>query len=131
MPSNDFRYIGYRVLDVDEPGCTHLLEFAFNTWEQHSGRLVSHIFGVDIDVDGDQEGDHFLFNTGLAQECLVVDAASNGAICTGYVACCLMKTHSLICLSSQLQLDDVSVAGCHLITAQAVPTLLLGRAQKV
>ncbi|CAB9525907.1 Subtilisin-like serine protease [Seminavis robusta] len=80
---NDLRYVGYRVLEVGEFGCTHLVEFAFNTWEQKSGRLVTQIYGVDIDIDGDSEVDRFLFNTALAQECLVVDARTNDTECTG------------------------------------------------
>jgi Subtilase family len=80
---NDFRYVGYRVLDVGRPGCTHLVEFAFHTWEAKGGRLVTEIYGVDIDVDGDKQGDKFLFNSGLAYECLVVDDLTEAATCVG------------------------------------------------
>jgi len=80
---NDIRYVGYRVLPVGIYGCSHLLEFAFNTWERKNGRLVTEIYGVELDVDGDGVGDLFLYNSGLATENFVVDLRVGRESCTG------------------------------------------------
>lgn len=80
---NDIRYVGYRVLPVGNQGCTHLVEFAFNTWERKNGRLVSELYGVHIDTDGDGESDLVLYNSNLARENLVVNFRDNEESCTG------------------------------------------------
>ena len=80
---NDIRYVGYRVLPVGKQGCTHLVEFAFNTWERKNGRLVGEIYGVEIDTDGDGEGDVFLYNLGLGRENIVIKFGENEETCTG------------------------------------------------
>ena len=79
---NDLREVGYRVLDVGEPGCSHLVEFAFSTWERKD-RMVTEILGVEIDLDGDGEGDRLLYNSQLGEHNFVVDVESFQTTCTG------------------------------------------------
>ena len=79
---NDIREVGYRVLDVGEPGCSHLVEFAFSTWER-TDRMVTEILGVEIDLDGDGEGDRMLYNSQLGEHNFVVDVESFETTCTG------------------------------------------------
>lgn len=98
---NDIRYVGYRVLTVNETvglsshnhdECTYLFEFAFQTWERQQ-RLTSTFFEIQMDTDGDNEVDHTVFTTAIgsvytsSMNCLVRHVK------TGEVTCGLAHDH--------------------------------------
>lgn len=82
VPS-DLRAVGYRTLDVGEPGCSFLLEFAFTLWERPT-HLVPHYVFATVSVDDD---DYLLGNSGVSHrntECKILNLRTNETICTGF-----------------------------------------------
>lgn len=82
VPS-DLRAVGYRTLDVGEPYCSFLLEFAFTLWERPL-HIVPHYVFATISVD---DTDYVLYNNGIPHrniECKILNAQTNATICTGF-----------------------------------------------
>ena len=57
----DLRAVGYRTLDIGEPECSFLLEFAFTLWERPH-HLMPHYVLATVRVN---DTDYLLFNSGV------------------------------------------------------------------
>jgi subtilisin family serine protease len=88
----DLRMVGYRALvpEDDIEDCSYVFEFSFQTWERQK-ILRTSVFEVQVDVDGDNRVDYFLFNAGLLSrhsnspaEIFVRDAKTLEVFCTGF-----------------------------------------------
>ena len=88
-PPADFKYIGFRTVEVDDT-CGFILEFAFQLWERRQSLSNTEI-QVSIDVNGDSTEDYVLANRGPrtndigTSDCRLKVAGGEWE-CTGFVA---------------------------------------------
>jgi len=86
---NDLRYIGYRVLPLDDPQCSSVLEIAITKWESTRTLQNSQLRAVfDTKLDGVGEwktlyNAGYLYNTPYS-ECRIIEIATLKDFCTGF-----------------------------------------------
>lgn len=86
---SDFRYIGYRLVDVNQPGCGKLIEFAITTWERKRTLQLDHFFVNFYSSPNAQDPDLTLYNAGFLydtphSECRLYDTSREEDFCTGF-----------------------------------------------
>ena len=84
----DIRYVGYRTIPVNRRGCTHLVEFAIQSWESFRTPNLK-VFEIRVDVSGNGFSDFSLFNMGKFfgtenNECRVYDEARREWSCANF-----------------------------------------------
>jgi Subtilase family len=61
-PPSDLRYVGYRTVPVNRPGCTDLIEFAIQTWEKQLTLSYTHFYAW-FDLNFDEQAEQAVYNS--------------------------------------------------------------------